>query len=452
MVEIPGILNRCHSRRQFLQAGAFGSLAGALNQSRLLATPKAARPIRSCIMLMLYGGPSHLDTWDMKPDAPTEIRGEYQPIRTSVPGLRICEHLGACAPLMNRFALIRSVHHDQGNHNPAVYHALVGRPPTSNEPVLGQDRFHDFPGLGSQLSYGLSPEARAQVGPLLNVALPHLMHNVVDLPGQNAGFLGGRHDPFQINSDPSAANFRVRNLTPSAELAAGRITERDRLRDSLAQAIPAINDAGFDAYRERALGLMQDQQIQNAFRMDREKTKIRDRYGRHKLAQSLLLARRLTEAGVRFINVYDGVRNGQNANWDSHLKIFPRHRQLLASLNQGLSALIRDLEQRGLLESTLVVVMGEFGRSPRINKNAGRDHWPQCYTVALAGGGIQGGSFHGSSDRIGAYPDSSPVTPGDLAATVLWRFGVDLKQNIHDQQDRPIPLANGSPIRSVFSS
>ena len=450
MIEVPGILDRTTSRRQLLGLGSFGALASAMNLSRLSAaeTPGAS-PIRSCIMLMLYGGPSHLDTWDMKLGAPSEIRGDYGAIRTKIPGRIVCEHLPGCAGILDKLAVVRSMHHNLLNHNSAVYQVMVGRPSDRDEAVLGASRSHDFPNLGGTLSFFES--GAANPNPLTSVALPHVMHNVVDLPGQSAGFLGARHDPFQIVANPNQAGFQVRNLGLPPDVSEGRMDGRRDLLSTLDRGVGAGSvGSGVDSFRERAFELLHDETVQNAFRIDREPARIRERYGRHKLGQSLLLARRLVEGGVRMINVHDGVNNGQDANWDSHQTIFPRHQQLLGPLDQGLPALIVDLEERGLLESTLVVVMGEFGRSPKINKNAGRDHWPNCYSIVLAGGGVEGGATFGSSDSIGAYPASNPVTPGDLAATVFWRFGLDPGREIRDRLDRPFPIADGEPMRALF--
>ncbi len=211
------------------------------------------------------------------------------------------------------------------------------------------------------------------------------------------------------------------------------------------------HDGSLESYRQRAFDLLQNANFKQAFHLASERSEVRQRYGRHKLGQSLLLARRLVEAGVRFVNVNDRAANSQNTNSDSHETIFPRHKELLAPADQGFSALVEDLDQRGLLNSTLVVAMGEFGGTPKINGNAGRDHWPQCYHVLLAGGGVSGGMTFGSSDSIGAYPDTDPVTPGDVAATIFWRFGVDHSQEIHDSFGRLFRLADGQPIRAMFS-
>jgi len=401
---------------------------------------------------MLYGGPSQIDTWDMKPAASSEVRGEYRPIQTNVPGRIVCEHLPACSRVMDRMAVIRSMHHGLTNHNSAMYQAMIGRPASSNNEILGASRQQDFPNFGAALSYMTATGALPRTtNPLVNVALPHVMHNVVDLPGQNAGFLGGRYDPMQITDNPNQPNFRVRNLSLPAGVSENRMQARRELQQSLDQGIGSDADSfDIDAYRKRAFELLHSKGIKTAFGIEHEPDQVRKRYGRHKLGQSLLLARRLVESGVRFINVHDGIYNGQTANWDSHSNIFPRHQELLTPLDQGLSALIEDLDQSGLLDSTLVIVTGEFGRTPRVNANAGRDHWPNCYSTLMAGGGVKGGANYGASDRNGAYPKSSPVTPGDLAATLFWRFGLNHEHEIIDPLARPFPLAAGRPIRTLF--
>jgi hypothetical protein len=456
MLEIPGILDlqRTISRRRFLQYSAYGSAASLLNQSRLRASSSLSpSPVRSCIVLMLYGGPSHLDTWDMKPHAPAEIRGQYQAIATSVPGRIVCEHLPRLASLVDRLAVVRSMHHGMSNHNSAMYQALVGRRPKIDLDVLGADRATDFPSLGSSLSFLTSAGNLPRTSnPLTNVALPHVMHNVVDLPGQNAGFLGGQHDPLQITNDPNLLNFQVPNLSLPQGVNEQRMSERLSLLRSLQTDVGGSSEDSTQMYHQRAFDLLRSDAIQHAFRIDRESSAIRDRYGRNTLGQSLLLARKLVEADVRFISVNDKVYNGQDANWDSHVNIFPRHRELLGPFDQGFSALIEDLDQRGLLETTLVIAMGEFGRTPRINTSGGRDHWPDCYSVVMAGGEVAAGGTYGESDRHGAYPIADAVTPGDLAATVLWRFGISWRDEIHDPLGRPMPLAEGSPIKTLFSA
>ena len=453
MIEIPGILDHPMSRRRWTQMVGLGTAAPLLNQSpagEIHST--AADPIRACILVMLYGGPSHIDTWDMKPHASVEIRGEYQPISTSVPGSIVCEHLPQCSRIMDRLAVIRSMHHGMSNHNSAMYQALAGRQPRIDLDVLGANRTLDFPGFGSALNY--LTEANHQLsGSLTNVALPHVMHNVVDLAGQNAGFLGGRHDPLQITHDPNRPDFHVPNLRLPPNVGDLRMNDRLKLLQSLQQnRDPLAQPDACESYRQRAHDLLHNESIKAAFRMDTEPAGVRDRFGRTTLGQSLLLARKLVEAGVRFINVNDKIYNGQDANWDSHTTLFPRHRELIPPFDQGFAALIADLEESGLLDTTLIVVMGEFGRTPRVNASAGRDHWPDCYSVIMAGGGIEGGSTYGESDRTGAYPLAHAVTPGDLAATLFWRFGLDPHSEIFDQLGRPFPVTIGQPIKSLFRS
>jgi hypothetical protein len=455
MIDLPGILANNFTRRRFLQVGAYGALASALNQSQNLraATDATHSPIRSCIFLMHYGGPSHLDTWDMKPDAPAEIRGEYQPIATSVPGRIVCEHLPMMSRLVDEVAVIHSMHHTMSNHNSAMYEALIGRVPSGGDKeLLGVDRANDFPSIGSTMTY-LAAEHKLPAGemPLTNVALPHVMRNVIDLAGQNAGFLGGRYDPLQITSDPNLPEFHVRELTLPSDVTGGRLAARRALLETFNVASER-HDGSLESYRQRAFDLLRNANVKRAFQIASEPAEVRDRYGRHKLGQSLLLARRLVEAGVRFVNVNDRVANSQNTNWDSHETIFPRHQELLRPADQGFSALVEDLDQRGLLESTLVVAMGEFGRTPKINGNAGRDHWPQCYHVLVAGGGVNAGTTFGSSDSSGAYPVTNPVTPGDLAATIFWRFGVDHAQEIHDAFGRPFRLASARAASTSSST
>jgi hypothetical protein len=393
------------------------------------------------VLVFYYGGPSHLDTFDPKPDAPAEVRGEYRTVATSVPGVRVCEHLPRTARLMDRLALVRGLHHPMRNHNSAAAEALTGRTPAGGDQELLTDDPRGLPTLGSAVSFALGP--RASVLPY--VALPYTLYNVVQLPGQTPGLLGGAYDRFQVNGDPSAPDFRVPALDATPDL-----DGRAALLRRLDRAPPAGRAAAAGAYRDRALRLVASPEVRRLFDLAKEPTRLRDRYGRHRLGQSLLLARRLVEGGVNFVAVYDGQTNGQDANWDSHETIFPRHRQLLPPSDQAFSALIEDLGDRGLLDSTLVVAMGEFGRTPRMNRTAGRDHWPDCYTAVLAGGGVRGGAVHGASDRIGAYPALDPVTPGDLAATVLWRFGLDPAAEVRDQTARPFRLAEGEPLARLF--
>jgi hypothetical protein len=327
------------------------------------------------------------------------------------------------------------------NHNSAAAEALTGRTPAGGDQELLADDPRGTPTLGSAVAYALGRRA----GPLPYVALPYTLYNVVQLPGQTPGLLGGAYDRFQVEQDPSAPGFHVPTLDGAADLAG-----RAELLGALDGARLPGPAARAEAYRDRAVRLITNPDVGRLFDLSREPARVRDRYGRHRLGQSLLLARRLVEGGVNFVSVYDGQRNGQDANWDSHEKLFARHRQLIPPSDQGFSALIEDLDQRGLLDSTLVVGMGEFGRTPRVNKSGGRDHWPDCYTVVLAGGGVRGGAVYGASDKAGAYPALDPVTPGDLAATIFWRFGLDPAAEVRDQTGRPFLLAAGDPLHQLF--
>jgi hypothetical protein len=274
------------------------------------------------------------------------------------------------------------------------------------------------------------------------------MYNVVKLPGQVAGFLGSAHDPFQVTADPSSPTFRLDELELPVDVSPDRLHHRESLLQRV-EATASPHD--LDVYRSKAVHLLRSEAVRRAFRLDSEDPRLRDRYGRSKHGQSMLLARRLVEAGVRFVTVYDHKTNGQLANWDAHEDVFPRHKNdLLPPADRAFAALIDDLTDRGLLGSTLVIALGEFGRTPKINARAGRDHWPFCYSAVLAGGGTRGGRVYGASDKLGAYPDTDGVSPADLAATLFWRFGLDPDTEIQDLAGRPYRLAEGQPLRALF--
>ncbi|MCI0703161.1 MAG: DUF1501 domain-containing protein [Planctomycetia bacterium] len=397
--------------------------------------------LRSCVLVFFYGGPSHLDTFDPKPNAPGEVRGEYATIPTAVPGVRVSEHLPRMARVMDRVALVRSLHHPMRNHNSAAAEALTGRTPAGGDQELLTDDPRGIPTLGSAVSFSLGERA----GILPYVALPYTLYNVVQLPGQTPGLLGGAFDRFQVDRDPNAPDFRIAAFEGASDLSDRAALLRGL--DNSALSGPAQRGA---INRDRAVRLLASPEVRRLFDIQKEPQRLRERYGRHRLGQSLLLARRLVEGGVNFVAAFDGQTNGQDANWDSHEKLFPRHRQLIPPADQALSALIEDLEVRGLLDSTLVLALGEFGRTPKINGSAGRDHWPDCYTALLAGGGVKGGTVFGSSDKIGAYPATEPVTPADIASTIFWRFGIDPATEVHDQTNRPFRLSEGEPIRQLF--
>jgi len=459
------------TRRQWLGASGLGALGmnlGTLLHAQAAAESRTVNPparLRACILLYQYGGPSHLDTFDLKPNAPAEIRGAFQPIATSVPGLQVAEHLPRLAARMHKAALIRSLHHANRLHDAAGIETLTGRPLAGGDRELFSPIPQFFPSYGSALAY-LWRERRLDVA---CAALPYLFHNVVDVPCQGAGFLGAAYDPFRIEGDPANRSYRADMLSLPGELTWARMRQRRSLLEEVRRVQGSDHPAGrqLRGFAERAYKLLESEAIRRALDLSQESERTRERYGyypatrayqggggglghgREIRGQSLLLARRLVEAGVAFVTINDYKQQGQN--WDAHGFCFEEHRHyLLPPFDQGMSALIDDLDARGLLDTTLVIAVGEFGRTPRINANAGRDHWPDCYSVFLAGGGVRGGHVHGASDRIGAYPALEPVTPADLAATIFWRFGIDPATEIHDLTGRPYRLTDGEPIRRLF--
>jgi len=469
----PGFLA---SRRQLLQWGGSSclglTLAGLMRAQSAIADSavqrEGASKIRSCILLFYYGGPSHLDTYDMKPNASSAIRGDFQPIATSAPDVQVCEHLPHMSKLMHKVALIRSMHHGNRLHDSASINSLTGRPSPTGDREEAVPAKQVFPCYGATLSHLL----RERDLDASHAALPFVFHNVVDVPCQGAGFLGTTFDPMQITVDPELGTYHVGALSRQDALSIDRISQRRRLLGQLDIAVQTTQaSAQFRRFYDRAYRFLSSIDLPHALDLSTEPLAVRKRYGLYSSqqyiddhttggdpndgiacnmrGQNLLLARRLVEMGVPFVNVYDYKQQG--LNWDTHARNFDLHKtQLLPLADQSLSALIEDLDQRGLLESTLVVAMGEFGRSPKINANAGRDHWPDCYTVLLAGGGVKGGYVHGESDRIGAFPDKDGVTPADLAATIFWRFGIPASTEIHDLTGRPWRVAEGQPIKQAF--
>ena len=464
-------------RRQVLQLGgaSLGLNLTGLWQARLAAadskpdTAGTAAPIKSCIIVFYYGGPSHIDTYDLKPQAPADVRGEFQPISTSVPGRFVCEHLPHMSRLMHKVALVRSMHHTNRLHDSASTEALTGRqsPQGDREEFAPISQF--FPCYGSVLTY-LSQERKIEIP---HAALPFIFHNVVPTPCQGGGFLGQAFDPLQIAVDVEAKAYRAGALALPDGQTSSILSDRRRLLGSLDSASAAAPPGQqWQMLCDKAFQLLGSESLRRALDLSQESPAMRERYGygpgpaskgegggggngaemgfaRQMRGQNLLMGRRLVEAGVPFVNVFDFRQQGQN--WDAHFKNFNQHKtHLLPLADQSLSALIEDLDQRGLLDSTLVVAMGEFGRTPKINADGGRDHWPDCYTVLLAGGGVRGGATFGASDRLGAFPALDPVTPADLAATIFWRFGIDPATEIHDRTGRPWRISDGQPLRTLF--
>jgi hypothetical protein len=466
-------------RREFLRGGLLGSLSltlPGLLRARLAharSTPPvaeargAAAPIRACIVIFYYGGPSHLDTFDMKPRASDSVRGEFRPVSTSAPGVQICEHLPHLARVMHRVAVIRSLHHSNRLHDSASAEVLTGR----QSPQGDREEFAPIPQFFPCHGAVLSHQWRDRRLDVCHAALPFLFHNVIDVPCQGGGFLGSAHDPLLISGDPEHTRYRADLLHRPLDLSLERISDRRRLLTDLERRLAAGGGApgagALNALYSRAYDLLGSDAVARALDVTSEPSHVRARYGlggefarggtngaehgwgRNLRGQNLLLARRLVEAGVPFVNVNDFQQQGQN--WDSHSDNFRQHREhLLPPADRALAALLEDLEERGLLDTTLVIAMGEFGRTPQINGNAGRDHWPDCYSILLAGAGVRGGAVYGASDAIGAYPVSDPVTPADLAATVFWRFGLPASAEIHDQTGRPWRLADGQPLGRLF--
>ncbi|HUG91587.1 MAG TPA: DUF1501 domain-containing protein [Planctomycetaceae bacterium] len=476
---MPEHTRNAFTRRRFVGNSLLGSLSLTLpglleariahaNRSRpRIAVSGVHSPIRACILVFYYGGPSHLDTFDLKPQASETVRGEFRPVSTSAPGVQICEHLPHLARVMHKAALIRSMHHTNRLHDSASTEVLTGRqsPQGDREEFAPIPQF--FPCHGATLCY----QWRDRGLDVAHAALPFMFHNVVDVPCQGGGFLGSAFDPLLISGDPERVRYRAEMLARPLDLSLERIAHRRRLltgledRLRLAEATPGAGE--LRGLYERAYDLLGSEAVAQALDVTQESPSTRERYGfggehargptngaehgwgRNLRGQNLLLARRLVEAGVPFVNVYDFRQQGQN--WDSHADNFRQHREhLLPPADRALAALIEDLDERGLLESTLVVATGEFGRTPQINASAGRDHWPDCYSLLLAGGGVTGGTVFGASDALGAYPSIDPVAPADLAATIFWRFGLDPSAEIHDRTGRPYRLADGRPIERLF--
>ncbi len=441
------------SRREFLRIGSLG-LAGltmpALFQARAENSPARAK---SVIQLFLWGGPSQHETFDLKPKAPEGVRGEFRPIDTNVPGIRICEHLPQLARRAERYAILRSVTHTGVNHGTSAYHMLTGHlhftPGTLRHPTP-----NDYPSVGCAVSrFGRAP---ADVPAY--VSLPSVLHDGDggEVPGQGPGFLGQRHAAFLVNGDPSQPDFSIDTLVLPQDISATRFQERTKLHAALdrqAEALARTPAAdAVDGHYDRAFRLLQSPKVRQAFDLVDESERTRQRFGWHTFGQSCLLARRLVEAGVPLITVYWNAPHIDDLqHWDTHKNSFHRLKNhLLPPYDQAVSALLDDLHQRGLLDETLVVSMGEFGRTPRLNKNAGRDHWGFCQSVLMAGAGVRGGQVYGSSDGSAAYAAELPVSPDDLAATVFDRLGVPLEQELHDTQGRPLPLCRGKPVVGLF--
>jgi hypothetical protein len=354
--------------------------------------------------------------------------------------------------------VIRTMSHAMKNHNPAGYYSLTGHAPPTDDIRL-QDSPELFPAYGSVVDYFLP----SRPGIPTFVALPHIIADGTATPGQHASFLGRKHDPFFVGQDPNSPNFHLPELSLPAGLTLDRLEDRRQVLRLIDQQRCLLDYSatakGLDEYYQRAIALLTSPKVREAFDLSKEPASLRDRYGRTTYGQSCLLARRLVEAGVRFVNVYFAPNIGGQGNtggWDTHgfngHPMYPILKNyLLPITDQALPTLIEDLEARGLLDTTLVVWAGEFGRTPRINNIAGRDHWPQCYSVILAGGGVKRGFAYGTSDRYGAWPTANPVKPDDLAATMFAALGLDPHAEVFDRLNRPLPISAGQVVEEVFA-
>jgi hypothetical protein len=418
-------------RRDFLRIGSLSALGFTLtDRVRLQAAgPNPAVKAKSCILLWLDGGPSHLETFDLKPDAPAEVRGPFQPIKTKVPGIEICELLPNTAKLADKIAIGRSVTSPLGEHGLANHYLLTGYKPS---PVL------QYPSLGSVVAevrggrqtlppYTAIPDASAVMG---------------------AGFLGKARQPFAVGSDPAKPDFRVRDLDFFPGVTTGRMDRRREFVEQL-DRFQQKGESNPDPAFEQAYRLVTSADAKRAFNFSDEKPATRATYGPRTIGQSCLLARRLVERGVSFVTV-------NNPGWDTHGDLVLRLKEgytgakvgvgLIPTFDLAFAALVSDLSERGLLDETLVIAMGEFGRTPKVNTARGRDHWPRVFSVVLAGGGIRGGQVFGSSDRVGESPADKPVTPADLAATIFTLLGVDPARELHTSDGRPVAVNQGGRV------
>jgi hypothetical protein len=442
------------TRRDFLQVGTLGALGLTLSKYASLQSMGAVatgNDEKSVIMIFNLGAPSQIDTWDMKPDAPREIRGPFKPIRTNSPDIQISEIFPLHAKIADKFSLVRSCYHTAAAvHDTGHQMMQTGRLFTGgiNTPHAGcaleylRGRRNELP------AHVILPQPMGPTGG----NLPH---------GQDAGFLGKAYDPFVLNSDPSKADFKVPDLLPPQEIGEARLKRRQTLRETVESTVKnfegSANAELMDANFSSAYRLMTSQKAREAFDLTRESEKVRERYGMTRFGQCCLLARRLVESGVRFVTINTFITVFDEITWDIHgskpFTSIAGMKDIVAPMyDQGYSALIEDLSQRGMLDNTLVCNLAEFGRTPKINPAGGRDHWPQCWTSYFAGGGVKGGRVVGKSDEIGAYPVERPVGPAEVVATIYHSLGLDLTTHLPGPNSRPFALVDfgTQPIRELF--
>lgn len=457
------------NRRQLLQAGGlslFGMTLPGLFEGRAAAAP-AITPssdtfgkAKSCILLFMWGGPSQLDTWDLKPSAPSGIRGEFSPISTRIPGLQISEHLPLLAQRTEKLAVIRSMTHSDVNHFGSCHLMLTGQ--TTLPGRSAQENWPNFGSVLTKIGRGQGPlPTQVNIRPELENDVPN---NAANSPGQTGGWLGAAYDPFVIRSDPSAADYHVGDFSFPPGITLERLNQRQSLLQAIETQLRLQGDspALMARHYSRSFDVLHSSVAQGAFRLHQEADSVRRRYGLNPHGQSVLQARRLIERGVPLVTVMwpkEGITN-VSIYWDTHRRNFIDQRERLQPVaDQAFSALLDDLEGRGLLDETLVIWTGEFGRTPKIGQRSsdagsgrdGRDHWPGCFTTVLAGAGIRGGMVYGASDKIAAFPASNPVAPLDLLATIYHLLGVNPDLALKDRQDRSHAICTGSPVADVLA-
>ena len=449
------------SRREWLRIGGMG--LGGLTLPALLAsracgsTPvKTAGRAKSVILFGLTGGAPQHETWDPKPEAPENIRGEFATITSRTPGLTVGELMSKTALLTDRIAVLRAVVTGDNAHSTSGYQMLTGIP---HQPMNKESATAKAPNLAPCMG-AMVRALKDDTGKIpAAISLPEHIWNDGNFPwpGQDAGFLGRQFDPWLIKCDPSANTFEVPGMQPLSEVPAVRYDGRRTLLEQMDSVLGPLNDsrqiAKYDLYTQQAIGLVAGDKGRSAFDLNQEPDSVRDRYGRSRYAQSVLLSRRLVEAGVSLVQInWTRIKGKENqGGWDTHKKHSESLKSfLMPMMDQCFSALIEDLEERGLLDETLVVWFGEFGHTPKFNGNAGRDHWGNCFSVAMAGGGIQGGTVHGVSDKHAAFPVSDAVAPRDLIATIFHCLGFAPESEIHDPFGRPLPISRGEVIHEVL--
>jgi hypothetical protein len=426
------------SRRHALRIGASG-LIGGLSLPWLLelqAKAGTARPApaQACIFIFLEGGPSHIDMWDLKPDQPAEIRGPFRPIATNVVGTRISEHLPLCAAMADKYTIVRSHSHTDNGHNTGYHYVMTGYRADFPDGNTRMPNNHLYPSIGSIVSRELGN--KTTLPPYIN--MPHIM------AGGGPGFYGSEHAPFVIEANPSQADFEVQDLRPLDGISLDRQARRQRLLADVENLERARTDQGrarsMSTYYQRARDLMTSPEARRAFDIRAEPESVRAGYGYTSLGQCALLARRLVQGGCRFVGI-------DHSGWDHHQTIFPSlERDMLPHVDRAYSALIRDLDQRGMLSSTLVVMMGEMGRTVRINAQAGRDHWSQAQSILFAGGGVRPGQVIGATDRQALLPVTEPVSVEDILRTVFQQMGIDTTRTYYTPLGRPAPIVDGGRI------